>query len=354
MRKIILTGGGSAGHVIPNLALLPRLMSAGLEVSYIGSHDGIERGIAESANVPYFSISSGKLRRYFDVKNFIDIFRVGKGIVDALRILRRLKPEVVFSKGGFVTVPVIMAARILGIKTVIHESDITPGLANRLCIPFSTKICCSFPETMSRLPQTKAVLTGTPLRSEIMLGDRSKGLGILGFEPVGKPIVLVMGGSQGSVVINERLRGILPQLLEDFRVAHLCGKGNFSWEKHQGYAEFEFLGDEMSDVLGAADIIVSRAGANSIFEFLALKKPHLLIPLSMEASRGDQIQNALSFEKQGFSMVLWEEEMTGERLLGDIKQLYASREKYAAAMEAGQIGDAVSGVFNVILETLRK
>ncbi|MCL1884101.1 MAG: undecaprenyldiphospho-muramoylpentapeptide beta-N-acetylglucosaminyltransferase [Defluviitaleaceae bacterium] len=347
MKKIILTGGGTAGHVIPNLALLPALKE--YEVYYIGSHEGVERGLVESAEIPYYGISSGKLRRYFDLKNITDIFRVAKGLGDALKIIRKIKPDIIFSKGGFVVVPVIAAARLCGVRVVIHESDISPGLANRLVMPFAEKICISFPETAKYLKpkaRKKAVLTGTPIRQSLSTGDRLYGMKYAGFEPGGKPILLVTGGSLGASAINTAIRENLDVLLEKFRIIHLCGRGHLSGIKQQGYAEFEYLADTMPDVFAAADIVISRAGANTIFELLALKKPHLLIPLTREASRGDQIQNAKSFAKQGFSTILPEEKIN--KLPEEIISLYNEREKYIENMQSHELTDGISAILNVI------
>ena len=176
MKTIILTGGGTAGHVTPNLALLPSLKEAGYDVHYIGSYNGIERKLIENAGIPYDGISSGKLRRYFDLKNFTDPLRVIKGCFEARKLMKKYKPDVVFSKGGFVAVPVVLAAKHYRIPTIIHESDMTPGLANKLCIPSAKKVCCNFPETLKYLPEEKAVLSGSPIRAELLTGDRLAGL----------------------------------------------------------------------------------------------------------------------------------------------------------------------------------
>jgi UDP-N-acetylglucosamine--N-acetylmuramyl-(pentapeptide) pyrophosphoryl-undecaprenol N-acetylglucosamine transferase len=355
MKRVILTGGGTAGHVIPNLALLPALKAAGFEVFYVGSHDGIERGLVEAAGLPYHGISSGKLRRYFDVKNFTDIFRVAKGVGDALKVIKKIKPDVVFSKGGFVVVPVIAAARLCGVKSVIHESDITPGLANRLVMPFAEKICVSFPETLNFLPtkvREKGILTGTPIREALAHGDRLYGFKSSGFSPGGKPVLLVTGGSQGAAAINACVREALPTLLEKFRVIHLCGKGHLSGITDAGYAEFEYLSDTMPDVLAAADVVISRAGANTIFELLSLKKPNLLIPLPKNKSRGDQILNAESFKKQGFSKILREEKMTAEKLLSEIISLYDLRDDFKNTMMNHQSADGVAAVVKIICDSL--
>ncbi|MCL1842381.1 MAG: undecaprenyldiphospho-muramoylpentapeptide beta-N-acetylglucosaminyltransferase [Defluviitaleaceae bacterium] len=351
MKKIILTGGGTAGHVIPNLALLPSLKAAGYDVYYIGSRDGIERGLVEAEGIPFYGISSGKLRRYFDLKNFTDIFRVAKGLGDAIKIIRKIKPDIVFSKGGFVVVPVMAAARLCGVKSVIHESDITPGLANRIVMPFAAKICVSFPETLNKLPpkaRKKALLTGTPIRPGLLEGDRLHGLKLSDFIPGGKPVLLVTGGSQGASAINACVREALPALLKKFRIIHLCGRGHLSGAETPGYTEFEYLTDAMPDIFAASDIAISRAGANTIFELLALKKPHLLIPLPRGKSRGDQILNANSFAKQGFSKVLPEEEMNPERLTAEIFALYNNRANFIKTMEAHFSADGISGIMAVL------
>ena len=226
MKKIVMTGGGTAGHVTPNIALMPALRSEGYEISYIGSYEGIEKGLIEAQKVPYYGISSGKLRRYFDVKNFSDPFKVIKGYYQSIRLLKKIKPDVVFSKGGFVSVPVVLAAKHCKIPAIIHESDITPGLANKLAIPSATKVCCNFPETMKYLPEGKAVLTGSPIRQELLNGNPSNAIKLCRFENTEKPVVLIIGGSTGSRAINTAIRDLLPELLKRYNIIHLCGKGN--------------------------------------------------------------------------------------------------------------------------------
>ena len=307
MKRIVLTGGGTAGHVTPNIALLPRLKELGYEIHYIGSYDGIERKLMEQYHIPYYGIASGKLRRYFDWKNFSDPFKVIKGYSQARSILKKLKPDVLFSKGGFVSVPVVMAAKHRKIPAIIHESDITPGLANKLAIPYAYKVCCNFPETMKYLPAEKAVLTGSPIRRELLSGNRQNGLSYCHFQS-GKPVILIMGGSSGSQFINETVRSILPELLKTYQIIHLCGKGNLDASQNNtvGYTQLEYANKELSDLFAAADLVISRAGANAICELLALRKPNILIPLSANASRGDQILNAHSFEQQGNNtLTLW-------------------------------------------------
>jgi len=298
-KKILLTGGGTAGHVTPNLALLPYLKAEGYEIVYIGSQNGIERTLIEAEGIPYYGISTGKLRRYLSKENIKDMFRVVKGVAEAKKLIKKLKPDLVFSKGGFVAVPVVLGAKSNHVPVIIHESDITPGLANKIAMPSARVVCSTFPETLQYVPKGKGVHTGTPIRKELFEGDREKGLAACRFSGE-KPVLLMMGGSLGAVKLNNCLREILPELLKTFDIIHLCGKGHLDGKlKDQtGYMQFEYVSDGLNDLFAAADFIVSRAGSNSISEFLALKKPHLLIPLSAKASRGDQILNAASFKNR--------------------------------------------------------
>lgn len=352
MKRILLTGGGTAGHVTPNLALLPELKKAGFEIRYIGSHKGIEKELVEAAGLPYDGISSGKLRRYFDVKNFTDPFRVCKGYFEARALIKKHKPDVVFSKGGFVAVPVVLAAKAYKVPVVIHESDMTPGLANKLCFNSATKVCCNFPETMNYLPEGKAILTGCPIRKELLSGDRLAGLRLTGLS-ADKPTLLIIGGSLGSVKVNTAVRAILPKLLETFQIIHLCGKGNLdpALDNTPGYRQYEYMGEPLKDLFALADVVISRAGANAICELLALKKPALLIPLSAAASRGDQILNARSFKKQGFSALLEEEALTDDTLYESLMEVYSNREMYKKAMNESKLSDAV-GMITELLSKL--
>ena len=354
MKKIVLTGGGTAGHVTPNIALIPYLREKGFEISYIGSYNGMEKKLIEEIGIPYYGISSGKLRRYFDLKNFTDPFRVLKGFHEAGSLLRQIRPDVIFSKGGFVAVPVVVAAGRQKIPAIIHESDMTPGLANRLCISSAAKICCNFPETAASLPADKAVLTGTPIRQELLQGDAERGRIFTGLA-AGKPVLMIMGGSLGAVAVNENMRRILPDLLKDFQVIHLCGKGKLdeSLRNLEGYIQYEYIQEELPDLFALADLVVSRAGANAICEISALAKPNLLIPLSANASRGDQILNARSFEKQGLSMVLEEEEITPQKLLETIHSLYDNRQEYISRMKTSHGPDAISSILSLIDEVMR-
>lgn len=355
MKRIVLTGGGTAGHVTPNIALIPRLRELDYDIQYIGSYTGIEKDLIEPFGIPYHGISSGKLRRYFSVQNFTDPFRVLKGFREAKNLIKELKPDVIFSKGGFVSVPVVLAGKRCKIPAIIHESDMTPGLANKIAIPSAVKVCCNFPETMGTLPKEKAVLTGSPIRQELLSGNRIAAMDLCGFSAE-KPVVLVIGGSLGSVVVNTAVREALPELLDKFQVVHLCGKGKLdpALAYTKGYRQFEYIKNELRDIFALADVVISRAGANAICELLALRKPNLLIPLSAKASRGDQILNARSFERQGFSMVLEEEELTKESLLDAVQNLYENRSSFMNAMRDSKQQDSIDTIIRLIEEVRRK
>lgn len=350
MKKIILTGGGTAGHVTPNIALMPRLKELGYEIHYIGSYDGIEKKLIEEMGIPYYGISSGKLRRYFDLRNFIDPFKVLRGYFQSKKLMKKLKPDIVFSKGGFVSVPVARAAAKKKIPVIIHESDMTPGLANKLALPKAEKICCNFPETKNHLPEGKAVVTGTPIRTELFEGDREAARKFCGFTD-DKPVILFIGGSTGSQIINDTLSACLDELLKTYNVIHLCGKGkaNAANNGKKGYVQYEYIKKELADLFALADIAISRAGANAICELLALRKPNVLIPLSRAQSRGDQILNAESFEKSGYSKVIQEEELTADSLLKAINETFADREKYIEAMKKSQQSNAIEMITDMIV-----
>ncbi|MEK4699890.1 undecaprenyldiphospho-muramoylpentapeptide beta-N-acetylglucosaminyltransferase [Solibacillus sp. FSL R7-0668] len=329
-KSIILTGGGTAGHVSLNEAIIPSLIEANYDVHYIGSQDGIEKELIGNAfpELPYHSIASGKLRRYFSMQNFTDPFKVLMGIGQAFSIIKKVKPSVIFSKGGFVSVPVVIAAKLANIPVVVHESDVTPGLANKIALPFASHIFTVFKETVKHLPNDKATCTGSIIRQQLFEGNRERGLAYCGFT-ADKKVLLIMGGSLGSVVINEAVRENLTQLRERYQIIHLCGKGNVnpSLEGLEGYRQFEYVTDELPNLLYAADFIVSRAGSNSIFEFLALHKPMLLIPLSAAKSRGDQILNARLFKQQGFAHVLDEDTMTNASFYKAVALLAANADE---------------------------
>jgi UDP-N-acetylglucosamine--N-acetylmuramyl-(pentapeptide) pyrophosphoryl-undecaprenol N-acetylglucosamine transferase len=348
---IVFTGGGTAGHVTPNIAIIKELDHQKWDVKYIGSKNGIEKELIEKIEIPYFGISSGKLRRYVDIENIKDIFRVLKGCMEARRILKKLRPKLVFSKGGFVSVPVIVAARSLGIPIFIHESDLTPGLANKISQRFATKIFTSFEETVKYFPKNQTKSIGSPIRKEILEGSAEKGRQFLGFHS-GLPILTVMGGSLGARRINEAVRDSLDELTSKYQIVHLCGKGNMdeSLKDKQRYKQFEYIHNELPDILAATDTVLTRGGSNAIFEFLALKIPMIIIPLSKAQSRGDQILNAKVFQEKGYSLTLEEENLNKDSLKLFLEKLESNRKAYKQAMDQTTQGQAIS----IILEEISK
>ena len=354
MKKIVMTGGGTGGHVTPNLALIPVLQKDGWEIHYIGGKDSVEQELVSSVpGVKYYSVAVGKLRRYLDLKNFSDPFRVLKGIAQAAAIIRKIKPDVVFSKGGFVSVPVVYGAKLNGVPVVTHESDLTPGLANKLCLPFASAQCCTFPEAV-KYSRGKGVHTGTPIRPEVLKGDRENGLERFGFH-ANLPVLMIVGGSSGAQAINECVREALPLLNQSFQILHLCGNGNISsaHEGAQNYVQCEYLNEEMADAYACADIIISRAGSNALCEILALRKPALLIPYPASASRGDQILNAQSFKNRGLAHVLDQSEMTPDILKERVVQLYRERGGILDAMANEKTADGIANVIAQIYKYAR-
>lgn len=351
MRTIILTGGGTAGHITPNIALIPRLRAAGFSIHYIGLRGGMEENLIKQQGVPFHGIHGGKLRRYADLKNFTDVFKIGAGFFESVSIIKKIRPDVVFSKGGFVSTPVVWAAHFCKVPVTAHESDGTVGLANKLSLPFVEKVCYTFPQTGKQIPDGKGVFTGLPIRDALLHGDAARGYKICGFSGE-KPVIVATGGSQGAQFINDMLRGQLDNLLPKFDICHICGKGNLdsSLEGKSGYRQFEYVTDDLSDLFAMADMVISRAGATSIFELLALKKPNLLIPYSLKASRGDQIVNAKFFQKQGFSEVLDENGATPEKFLKLVISVYENRAYYIGKMENCPFQNGLDGVFKVICE----
>lgn len=347
--KIVLTGGGSTGHVAVNLALIPYLLERGWEIYYIGSKNGIEVSlIKEFKDVTYFPISTGKLRRYIDMKNVKDPFNIVKGILQSRKIIKQIQPSIIFSKGGFVSVPVILAGASRRIPIISHESDITPGLANKLSLPFVQKICYTFPEAKDHIPAEKAFFLGPIVRGELHRGSKNSGMKMCQFT-TRKPGLLVMGGSQGSEAINQAVRTNLDTLLKTFNIIHLCGKGKVDSSIHlNGYTQFEYMNQGLADLLSITNIVVSRAGSNSIFEFLSLKIPMILIPLSKQASRGDQIMNAESFKKQGFAHVIEEDELTGSVLSKTVKTVYKNRQMITDNMNRFEGEDGLQRLYELI------
>ena len=350
MKRIVLTGGGTAGHVTPHLAILPHLLAEGYEVHYIGTEGGIEHKMMSLPGVTYHAVKSGKLRRYFDWKNFTDPFRVIAGCFQAAHLMRKLRPDVCFSKGGFVSVPVVIGAWLHGVPVLCHESDLTPGLANKICARFAKRVATTFPECAKSLGP-KAVCTGTPLRPELFSGDRARGLAHFGLAGR-KPVLLMMGGSLGAQSVNRALREALPRLLEKFEVLHIAGKGNLdeSLNALPGYKQVEFLSDELPDALACADFVLSRAGSNALCEFQALKKPMLLVPYPKGASRGDQLLNAESYRQRGLCHVLLQENMIADSLFDALMQLMRDGGELTAHLEAAPPADGTQAVLALIHE----
>ncbi|MCX7117642.1 MAG: undecaprenyldiphospho-muramoylpentapeptide beta-N-acetylglucosaminyltransferase [Legionellales bacterium] len=350
--RIVLTGGGTAGHVTPNIALIEVLQTEGWNIDYVGSADGVECGMMKAKSIPFHAVRSGKLRRYLSWKNLWDPVNILIGIVQSFVLLRQLKPAIVFSKGGFVAFPVVVGAWLNRIPIVAHESDLTPGLANRLSFPFVTHICVTFAagKQYFKRPE-KVIITGTPIREQLLHGVAEKGLNECGFNR-DKPCLLVVGGSQGAMAMNRCVRLLLDPLLERFQVIHLCGRGKVDSTLMQkvGYYQKEYADDELGDLFAASDLVISRAGANAVYEILALKKPHILIPLSLKVSRGDQVQNARFFKDQSISGVLSEEDLTPESLLAEIDSVWSKRKEIIQKIEALGIQSATLTIVQLLKE----
>lgn len=348
-RRILFTGGGTAGHVTPNLALIERLSEEGWQIAYVGSVRGIERELVEDSGIAYHAISTGKLRRYFSWQNFVDPLRIIWGFLQSLGICLRFGPDVVFSKGGFVAVPVVVAAWLLRIPVIAHESDMTPGLANRLCYPFVRKICVTFPQTMEYLPKGRVLVTGSPIRRALREGNAEAGRTLLGLAS-GKPVLLVFGGSLGAASINRCVREVLDELCRRFDVVHVAGAGNLdpALDGKPGYAQHAYLSRGFGDVLAAASLVISRAGANSVYELLALRKPHILVPLPLSASRGDQIDNARVLAEAGLSRVIPQEQLTGTALLAMVDEMTPHLEEIRRKLDTFVVPDSVT-IITVVL-----
>lgn len=326
LKRVAVTGGGTAGHVLPAVPVMERLSAQGCEVHFIGGASGFEEGLLQDLPVAYHAVQSGKLRRYFSWRNLVDAGRVPLGVVQAWRLLRRIRPQVVFSKGGFAAFPAVLAAWLNRIPAVAHESDLTPGLANRLSMPFLASLCVNFEATAAPAPERRGrrtVVTGTPLRRELATGCARRGRRQLGIDGIDRPVLLVVGGSSGAAEVNAVVRSALPGLLERYVVVHVCGPGRTRAEPagQPGYVQREYVREGWGDVVAAADLVVSRAGANALYEWLALGKPHLLVPLPRTASRGDQIENAAFAAGNGWSLVLPEDALSADTLLAELARL---------------------------------
>ncbi len=346
--RLLVVGGGSAGHVLPALPVIAQLQARGAKVSYVGTYSGLEQALLKNEDVAFYPISAGKLRRYFSWQNFTDLFRILRGVTQAWWLLGRIKPDVVFSKGGFVSFPVALAAWLRRVPVVAHESDITPGLANRLVLPFTKTLCVSFPQTQVGETKAKVVHTGTPLRQEMLHGDPNTGRELLGIG-TDKPLLVVTGGSLGADALNTVIRSSLPRLLEHYHVLHVCGQGKLADITAAGYLQKEYVGEGWGDMLAAADLVVSRAGANALFELLTLAKPNLLVPLSAKASRGDQIQNAAYAEQAGYSLVVQEDEFDADALMQGLAQLEQHKLQFQQALVRFEKVDAATAIVDELV-----
>ncbi len=352
MTKIAFTGGGTVGHVSVNLSLIPTALSQGYEALYIGSKNGIEREMIESQlpEIKYYPISSGKLRRYISLENAKDVFKVLKGILDARKVLKKEKPDLLFSKGGFVSVPVVIAAKSLNIPTIIHESDLTPGLANKIALKFAKKIYTTFEETINYLPKEKADFIGATIQEDLKNGNAHNGYQLTGFNE-NKKVLLVMGGSLGSKKLNSIIRENLDALLQQYQVIHLTGKGlKDDQVKKSGYIQYEFVKEDLTDLLAITDTVISRAGSNAIYEFLTLRIPMLLVPLGLDQSRGDQIDNANHFADKGYAKAIDEEQLTAQILLQELNEMEQERTRIINNMKSYEQSYTKEALFDKMIK----
>ena len=351
-RTIVFTGGGTAGHVLPTKPIITQFQARGDRVIFIGSKSGLERQLVEDWGVEFNEITTGKLRRYLSVENVIDAFRVPLGIVQAWNLLRRAKPNAIFSKGGYVAFPVVFAAWLLRIPVVAHESDLSPGLATRLCAPFVKTQCVSFSQTETKA--NRVAVTGTPIRAELLAGDKERARTWLNLASNLK-VLVVVGGSLGAEAINQVVHASIGRLTQEFVVIHVCGKGNV--KKHlcsvENYYQFEYITEQWGDAIALADVVVSRSGANALFELLSLRKPNILIPLPLAQSRGDQIENAEMAEINGWSLVLPQELCDTESLLQTIELITANLTQWQAKLQTFEVKDSASLIMAEIDQVLK-
>lgn len=336
---------------------MERFASEGADIHYFGTEEGIEHQIIQDlGGVPYHVVPSERLRRYASWRNLLTPFLVLKGLIAGALKVRKVKPAVLFSKGGFVSFPVVVGAWLNGIPVIIHESDLTPGLANKLSFPFADKICVGFKDAGKHISaQQKVVFTGAPLRKAIFEADAARGREVFGLDP-NRPTFMVTGGSLGARHINEVVRQALPSLLELGQVVHLCGKGNLdaSVSDTPGYQQIEYLNEHFADLMAASDVIICRAGANTLMELAALKKPSLLIPLPTASSRGDQLKNAESFAEQGLARVLLDEDLTPDTLLDSLQEMTAHHEQYTQALAEYDLPDSVARIHELMMDLAKK
>jgi UDP-N-acetylglucosamine--N-acetylmuramyl-(pentapeptide) pyrophosphoryl-undecaprenol N-acetylglucosamine transferase len=355
LQRVIFTGGGSAGHVVPCMPVIERLRARGSDITFVGSRSGLEERLIAPLGIRYRAIATGKLRRYWSLENVRDVGRIVGGVAGAWRMLGELKPNLVFSKGGFVSFPVVFAAWLRRVPVVAHESDLTPGLANRLALPFVDVVCTTFAETRFGRSRVPRVHTGTPLRPTLLTASAERGRRAVDV-PLGMPVLLVVGGSLGAETLNRVVHAALSRLTSNYFVVHVCGPGrtNATLEGTPNYRQFEYVSDGWGDLLAAADVVVSRAGANSLYELVVLKKANVLVPLTRQASRGDQLENARYAEAQGWSKVIEEESLSPERLRGALEEVRVNVSAQRNALARAGLGDGTDAVVQVIDQLARR
>lgn len=343
MKNIILTGGGTAGHCMPNIYLLPYLKKYFNNIYYIGSKNGIEKNIIENYDIPYYEIDCAKLNRKFNFNNLKIPFSVIKGIKSSERIIEKLKPNVIFSKGGYVSFPVVVAAHRKKIPIISHESDLTIGLANKLSIPFCTKTLTSFPETSKQIKNGEYV--GPPLKNYAPI-NKNEIYNKFNFEN-GKPVLLITGGSQGAQKINATVKNCIKELSEYFNIIHLCGKGNTFDCNVKNYYQTEFA-QNMNEIYSITSVCVSRAGSNTVFELLHNLIPSVLIPLSNSSTRGDQVLNAKYFFQKGACSYLEENLITKNSFICSVLSCLNNKQEYVKNIEKLKIENACPKIAEIL------
>ena len=339
-KKIVFTGGGTAGHVTLNLALIPWFIKEGWQVSYIGSHTGIEKElVSRYPEVKYYSVSTGKLRRYFSWQNILDMAKIPLGCLQACYLIHKLNPDIIFSKGGFVSFPVVVGGFVNRKKIFMHESDITPGLANKMSLPFVDTFFTTFPETIKSVKaKQKVSCIGPVMTDRLFNGSREEGAKLAGLTS-DKPTVMVIGGSLGAQSLNQAVAQNFSELLKSYQVIHISGKNGFNPAlQGKGYAQYEYVDKELKHFMALADVVISRAGSNAIFELASLQKPMILVPLSAQSSRGEQSLNAQSFKAKGYAEIINDDEISDSTiLLPMVKKVYDNRCEYQQKMQENPI-----------------
>ena len=336
MPKIIFTGGGSAGHVTLNLALIPWFIENKWEIDYIGSKGGMEQElVAKFPTVKYHGIMTGKLRRYFSLQNFIDAIKIPIGCLQATYLIHKLNPDIIFSKGGFVSFPVVIGGFINRKKIFMHESDLTPGLANKLSLPFVNTFFTTFPETIKSVKQkNKVECVGPVLSNRLFNGKKEEGAKFSKLD-LNKPTIMVIGGSLGAKSLNDAVKNNFEEILKKYQLIHIAGKNGFNSELNaNGYVQYEYIDKELKDLIALSDVVISRAGSNSIFELASLNKPMILVPLPNTASRGEQSLNAKNFANKGYAEIIKDEDISNPDILfPTLEKVFKNKDIYTQKMK---------------------